>query len=117
METVYKSLPKLKIRPDIILYNCVLNGFATSGDLDKLKEYFHQLLENSHSSSSSGSKGNLSPNITSFNVLLKGFARKNQLEAIEKCYHMLTSKYSFEPNEVTFATIMTAFLNAGNTTK
>jgi len=97
VEALYKAILKIPLKPNKVIYNCMIDSCAQLGDLEKAIEYF-ELIK---------SIGEF-PDVTSYNGLIKCCKHRNQCEfALETFDRMIVA--GLQPNLITFEHLINVF--------
>lgn len=93
------------VKPDVITFSTIMNGWSSAGRMDKCQEIFDDML-----------KSGIEPDIHVFSILAKGFVRAGEPVKAESLLNFM-SKYGVRPNVVIFTTIISGWCTAGKMEK
>ncbi|KAE8726138.1 1-aminocyclopropane-1-carboxylate synthase [Hibiscus syriacus] len=90
------------IVPDTVTYNCLIDGFSKTGEIERGIELFEQMKEEG-----------VSPNMITVNILIDGMCRHGRINSALELFGDMQGK-GVKGNSITYTTLITAFSNADN---
>ncbi|VEU38006.1 unnamed protein product [Pseudo-nitzschia multistriata] len=113
---IAESITKKSLRPDAIVYNSVLNAYATRGYVNGATEVF-EMMKKDHRT---GNK-NAEPNIRTYNILMDAWSKSTQKDAPIKSRNILNTvvnesktKKNMSPDTITYNSALNAHANHGD---
>ncbi|KAL1219033.1 Pentatricopeptide repeat-containing protein [Cardamine amara subsp. amara] len=88
-------------KPNLGVYNTVVNGYVKAGDLDKALRFYQRM-----------GKERAKPDVFTFNILINGYCRSSKFDMALDLFREMKEK-GCEPNVVSFNTLIRGFLSRG----
>lgn len=105
LEQALTMMEESGVKPDVITFSTIMNGWSSAGRMDKCQEIFEDMV-----------KSGIEPDIHVFSILAKGFVRAGEPVKAESLLNSM-SKYGVRPNVVIFTTIISGWCTAGKMEK
>lgn len=105
LEQALTMMEDFGVKPDVITFSTIMNGWSSAGRMDKCQEIFDDMV-----------KSGIEPDIHAFSILAKGFVRAGEPAKAESLLNSM-SKYGVRPNVVIFTTIISGWCTAGKMEK
>ena len=105
LEQALTMMEDFGIKPDVITFSTIMNGWSSAARMDKCQEIFDDMV-----------KSGIEPDIHAFSILAKGFVRAGEPAKAESLLNSM-SKYGVRPNVVIFTTIISGWCTAGKMEK
>lgn len=105
LEQALTMMEDFGVKPDVITFSTIMNGWSSAGRMDKCQEIFNDMV-----------KSGIEPDIHAFSILAKGFVRAGEPVKAESLL-IAMSKYGVRPNVVIFTTIISGWCTAGKMEK
>jgi pentatricopeptide repeat protein len=106
----------LQVKPDVISYNTLIQGFCAQNDLDRAIDILENMLDSAESQSPNESP---SPNARTFSSILMLLAKQKSLQATKKAEALVqqmqilhdTRQLDTRPNSFTYNALMSCWAN------
>ncbi|XP_054778540.1 pentatricopeptide repeat-containing protein At1g55890, mitochondrial-like [Prosopis cineraria] len=104
-EKLWSQMGEKNVAPDTRSYNARLRGLAEEKKTKDAIELFEKMKNEG-----------IKPDMFSFNAMFKGFVDTDDLDEAKRWYTELSNNYEYDPNKITFSTLLPFLCQKGDLT-
>ena len=107
----------LKIEPNTITYNTLMNAYARHQNVDQVISIFQTQVEQCDRLRNQKQRQISKPNIITINTVLNAYAKSNQPDQAQQLLDSMEETYGISPDVVSYTSVIDAYSKSGDAPK